>query len=50
MKLALIILGALAVLALLWWFVLPQFGMGAQVAAWREYRRRKEEKRGDDGK
>ena len=42
MKLALIILAALAVLVLVWAVVLPQLGMGAQWAAWRAYKRKHE--------
>jgi len=41
-KTALIIVGALVALALLWFVVLPQLGMGAQAAAWKAYKRKKE--------
>lgn len=52
MKVALIVLAALAVVALAWFVVLPQLGMGAQWAAWRAYKRKHEgdgEANGKDG-
>ena len=49
MKAILIILSSLAVLALFWFLVLPQLGMGAQAAAWRGYRRKHEEDGDESG-